>query len=149
MALIIELGTPTVDADSFVDQTYLTEYFDKRGYVLPAEIDQALVLSFDFMKGLSWCAPHNVAFTVTEEMKKAQCEAVFSFSLDNPFVKTAVASNVKRVKEKLAVIEDEIEYFEGKTEIVSNASVLAGMPKVSSLLGSLLCGSSGKYIGRA
>ncbi len=139
MALILELGTPTAGAESFIDDAYITAYFDKRGYTLPVDVEKSLVQAFDFMRLLPWCESHKEPFTVTEDMKIAQCEVVYSLELDNPFTKTTVASNIKRIKEKLSVIEDEIEYFEGKNESISIRSVLENMPKVKALLGDLIC----------
>ena len=145
MPLTIELGTPTVDADSFVDQTYLTEYFDKRGYVLPAEIDQALVLSFQFMKGsaFDWCASHDVAFDVTDKMKQAQCEVVVKKSLLDKLISSeSVSSNIKSFRDKTGPLDEKTEYFEGKAQVYTSKDALKEMSNVTDILGSLLCGSS-------
>ena len=140
MSVTIQTGAPFVaNAESFIDSAYLTSYFTKRGHTLPDDIDIALIESYDFISRLSWCKPHNVAFVVTEDMKIAQCEVVASLLKDNPFKKVVLAGNIKSFREKLAVIEEETHYFEGKSEKVTFESVLESMPKVKAILGKLLC----------
>jgi len=151
-SLIVEDGSIVSGANTFVSAAFLTEYLTDRGYPVPDTPDKikaSLILSYDFMKVLPWCESHYAPFTVTDSIKIAQCELSKATHPDDPaddleyeaFFGEYVPPNVKKIREKIDVIEDAIEFFENK--VASNPDMaydaLKSNQLVYAMLSDLLC----------
>ena len=132
MALIVELGAPTTDANTYATEAELDTYLSDRGYSISATKEPLLIRAFDFMAGLSWLADHDYAYTVKTAHKNAQCEIAYRMSLGLDPSAQPVA-DVKRTK--VDVIETE---FFNSSRRSTSQSILRQMPQAYALLKPLL-----------
>lgn len=157
MTIIVEDGTIVANANSYIDDTFLTTYASSRGVTLPATVQEREVLLINAMdyiesfaekfKGertepdtqeLQWPREDVQIYhadldknTIPKELKRAQAQAAIEASTADLFFKDD-GTRVK--KEKLDVLE--VEYFEGGN---------SGQPffeKVSKLMEPLLSNAS-------
>ena len=158
MAIIVEDGTVIANANSYIDDAFLTAYAAERGLTLPATVGEREVLLINAMdyiesyadkfKGqrtdpanqeLQWPREDVTIYgedldknTIPKELKRAHAQAAVEASNADLFFKDD-GTRVK--KEKLDVLE--VEYFEGGS---------SGQPffeKVTKLIDPLLSKSSG------
>lgn len=142
MTLVIEDGSLVDGANSYITAAELTTYMTDRGYSITVDAEPYIIRAFDYMLGLDWIEDHSEAYTVTDNMKKAQCEIAYRLSAGlDPSSKPAESVKRKQV-DTLSV-----EYFSssnGKT----GGSFLDYMPQAKIWLTGLV-NFTPAYMGRA
>ena len=151
MGVVLENGNVVEGANSFIDGDFLNSFMSFRGISIPADdVDKFLIISYDFMSLLPWCKSHESSFTVTESMKKAQCDIIKNLSEDFELYETPIDKNIKKLEEKIDVFTDKWEFFSSSLHSDNNPmDVLAKMPYAAASLKNLLCpnaNSGGIYV---
>jgi len=165
MAVIVQNDLGTVeDADSYVSEQYFRDYAIKRGIDYPsnADISSMLVNAIDYEDNLHnykgsklngrdqttrfpstdiYDCTVNPAFEITGvpvEMKSAQCEYAIIFEEQGTLQPNGnINGSVKRTKEKVDVIEEEVEY----TGSGQNGSVISYPVADNKIPKSFICNS--------
>lgn len=175
MALIVQNDTGTIDdANSYVDGVFYVDYWLTRGVTIPystaeevASVDTSLIQATSYIDTSNiYCGEklngrdQTTAFPrsplydnggyevegVPREIKEAQCEYAYIYAEQGTLQPNQnINGSVKRTKEKVDVIEEEIEYTSsGQTGGKISYPVADNkIPK------SFICGSSDGYFVRA
>lgn len=136
MALIIELGAPTENANSYVTVAEFDAYLALRGYTVSVDKEPLLVKAFDFMQTLDWLSDQSwrssgyylvdprvrQAYTIYPAHKNGQCEIAYRMSLG---VDPGAEPDQLVKREKVDVLETE--YFGGNSKS-TGLSLLLSMP---------------------